>query len=329
MAGPIIRTGETLVAGIRSDFWNTYHTDFDGVLQNLGDVMLLGVTSDKRTEIYGLRKTMPYPELWPLGDPIPEEGTDSIQFSVTNFRYAKRIKWQRDDRSDNLVGDLAGEARTLATNFLSLPSRFLAEILEGSASLLPAIPTCPDGAGLYSATDGASADRFGVSGGNIVSATGVTASAILTDFYSAITRIALFLNSKGQPYFEPDVANEAYIIYAPVTLAKAFTEAFQGPLIHSVESSTGAAVSNAVMVSGVQVTFRFSSRFTTNDWWVFRKDAPVKAVFLQEREPIREAFATEENSDWSRTTGEEYVQFIQRLGVGLNVPFATCKVNAA
>jgi len=329
MAGPIIRTGETLVAGIRSDFWNTYHSDFDGVLQNLGNVMLLGVTSDKRTEIYGLRKSMPYPELWPLGDPIPEEGTDSVQFSVTNFRYAKRIKWQRDDRSDNLVGDLMGEARSLATNFLSLPSRFFIEVVEGSASLLPAIPNAPDGAALYAAQDGGSSDRFGVSGGNIVSASGVTAANIIADFFSAVTRMAQFQNSKGQPYFEPDVSNESYTIYAPVTLTQAFTEAFQGPLVHSVVATTGAAISNAVMVSGVNVTFRFTSRLTTNDWYVFRNDAPVKAVFLQEREPIREASATEANSDHARTTGEEYVQFVSRLGVGVNVPFATCKVNAA
>ena len=50
---------------------------------------------------------------------------------------------------------------------------------------------------------------------------------------------------------------------------------------------------------------------------------------VQEREPIRESFATAENSDWSRTTDEEYVQFSARYGVGTNVPFATCKVNAA
>jgi len=329
MAGPTILTGQTLTAGIRSDFWNQFQSTTDGVLERLGDMMKLDVPSNKRTEIYGARRGMPYPEQWPQGDPIPQEGTDSVQISVTNFQYGKRIAWHRNDRMDNLVGDLFGEAQLLGSHFASLPSRLFIEVLTASANLLNAIPTCPDGQALYSTTsDGASADRFGVTSGNLLTGTGVTTTAqIQADFYSGLEQFALFQDTKGQPFFEPDVNNMSILIYAAVADSKIFSESFNSHLVHSVVSATGAAVSNVILNSGVPVEFRFTPRLATGDWYMFRKDAPVKAIFTQRREPLREAVATEENSDSARDTGNEYIQFVERLGIGLLEPYATLKID--
>ncbi len=330
MAGSIVRTGQTLVAGIRGDFWNMYQPTYDGVLSQLGSVCLLDVPSDKRTEIYGARKTMAYPELWPLGDPIPTEGTDSIQFPVTNYRYAKRIQWNRDDRMDNLVGDLFGEARTLGAHFASLPSRLFADVITDTPNVLPAIPPAADGAALYSTTDGGGGDRFGIADGNLITGTGVaTAEQVISDFYAAISQMGGFLNTKGEPFFEPDVNTQSYLVYAPIGLAEVFSQAFTGQAIHSVVNTSGAAVSNVILTTGVPVEFRFTTRLTGNSWLLFRKDAPVKAVFMQRREALRESAGTEENSDQARDTGVEYVQYVERLGVGVNVPYATLKVSVA
>jgi len=327
MAGPTVLTGQTLTAGIRSDFWNSYQTTYSGVLAQLATAMRLDVPSDKRTEIYGARRTMPYPERWIQGDPIPTEGTDSVQFSVTNFQYGKRIQWHRNDRMDNLVGDLFGEARVLGSNFASLPSRLFVEVLTNSASLLPAIPTCPDGAALFATTAGGVA-RFGVTSGNLLTGSGVTTVAqIQTDFYAGLEQFASFQNTKGEPFFEPDVNDMSILVYAAVADAKIFSEAFNSHLVHSVVSSTGAAISNVILNSGVPVEFRFTSRLATGDWYMIRKDAPVKSIFLQRREPLREAVATEENSDQSRDTGVEYIQFVERLGIGVTDPYAMIKID--
>ena len=162
MAVPKVLTGATLAAGLRSDFMDAWKQDYDGVLKNLGDVMSLGIASDKRIELYAARRTMPYPERWDYGDPIPEEGTDSKAWNVTNYRYAKRVPWLRDDRMDNQVGDLRGDAQNLGSHFASLPSKFLIEVMTASPSLLPAIPNAPDEVALYNTVDETGAARFGV-----------------------------------------------------------------------------------------------------------------------------------------------------------------------
>jgi phage major head subunit gpT-like protein len=324
----IILTGETLAAGLRSDMDHAYRQSFDGVLKNLGDVMQMDVPSSRRTELYAARRTMPYPERWERGNPIPTEGTDSYGFSVTNYRFAKAIEWEIDDRKDNQVGDLFSDAQALGRHFASLPTRAFVELLVSSASLLPAIPNAPDGAAAFSATEGGGANRFGISGGNIVTGTGVaTSAAIENDFFSACVRFHQFQNSKGQPYFEPNLQSERYVVYFGAANEKVFVQGFAANLVHSVQSSTGAAVSNVILASGAHVTLVPTSRITDNDWFVFRADSPIKAFFHQNREPLQSWPQTEENSDIARKTGREGLHFKARMGFGVNPPFAAIKVN--
>lgn len=324
----IILTGETLAAGLRSDMDHAYRQNWDGTLKNLGDVMQMDVPSSRRTETYAARRSMPYPDRWERGEPIPTEGTDSYSYPVTNYRFAKAIEWEIDDRKDNQVGDLFNDAQALGRNFASIPTRAFIELLTAVASLLPAIPNAPDGGALFSATDGGGNDRFGLSGGNLETGGGVaSAAAIQTDFFDAVVRFHRFLNSKGQPYFEPDLASERYVIYFGAANEKVFTEAFQTMLVHSVQSSTGAAVSNVVLASGAQVRLVPTSRITDNDWFIFRADSPIKALFHQNREGLQSFAQTEENSDIARKSGREGLHFKARMGFGVNPPFAAIKVN--
>lgn len=327
MAGSVILSGNTLAAGLRADFDRTYQQSYAGVEASLGTMMELNIPSDKRTELYALHRTMPYPERWDLGSPIPTEGTDSLTYSVTNYRYAKAIEWERDDRMDNQIGDLFAKASRLGENFASLDSRIFIELLTGTASLLPAIPNAPDGAALYASTAGGAA-RFGLSGGNIETGGGVaTTAAIISDFFDSIERFGGFQNTKGQPFFEPDVASSEYVVYFNVANTEIFTQSFKTVAVHSVVSTTGARVDNVILASGVQVRLVPTQRITDNDWFIFRTDAPVRPLFCQQREGLRQSVATEENSDVARNTGVESIQFVVRKGYGVNVPFATVKVN--
>jgi len=329
MAGPIILSGSTLAAGIRDDFDITYRPTFDGVIDSLKDAMQIDVPQTVRTQPFGMHETMPYPELWNEGEEgIPTEGTGSKSFNVTAYTYAKRVQWLKKDREDNQVGDLRGKAQALGQHFASLDSRIFFELLTNSASLLPAIPNAPDGAALYSTTDGASAARFGVSSGNLLTGTGVASSATIeTDFFTAIEQMGQFQDTKGQPYWNPAVDQERYVVYFGIGNLQKFTQAFKGVLIHSVQATTGAGVSNVVLASGVQVTLRPTSRITDNDWFVFRADSALKPTFSTLRIPLTAAEATEGNSDAARNTGVEYVQWRVRKGYGVNVPFGTVKVN--
>jgi len=333
-----ISTGSTIAAGIRDDFMGTYEPAFAGVLESLDDAMQLDVPFNHRTETFGMHETMPYPERFDEGnESIPEEGTGSKSFSVTTFDYGKRVSWKIKDREDNKIGDLRAKAAMLGQHFASLPSRAFIELITGSTSLLPAVPNAPDGAAPYSTTDGASAARFGVTDGNIVTGGGVSTSALIeTDFFAAIARMGQFQDVKGQPYWEPSVLQERYTIFHGIALLKVFTQAFAANSVFgyragtsTTDTSTSAGVSNVILASGVQVTLRATSRITDNDWFIFRGGSPVKPFF----KGIRRALTMEDSimggnsTEATQTTGKEWVQFTERDAFGVNVPFATVKVN--
>lgn len=319
-----ILTGNTLAAGLVSTFQGTYEQTYKGVLQDLGNVMQLDVPATTRTVTYAAHETMPYPERRELADPIAEESTGAIQFSVTNHEYSKRIAWRRRDRTDNQIGDLFGKAASLGGNFASLDSRVLFEFITGTAELVPSIPNAPDGVGPYSATDGDGADRFGFSGGNTFTKAGTTAANITADFHKAIGVFEQFQNTKGEPFFESSSTGVTYTIYAPSDLRENFIGAFKAELIQG----SSAAPSNTIIASGENIRLVFTSRLAgTADWVIFRDDAPVKPFFSQLRQPLRSVTATEENSDRARTDGVESVQFATEKGYGINIPFGTIKIT--
>lgn len=323
-----ILTGSTLAAGLRSDFQNTWRQTYDGIEKELGSVMALDVPMDRLTETFAYRESLPVPALWLRGDPVPVGGLGSVSYSATAFDYARRISWHRNDRHDNQIGNLYEDARALGARFARLDSKAFAEFLLASASLLPNIPNAPDGAALASATNGAGGDRFGVSGGNIISGSGVaTSSAIETDLFAAFARFDAFQDTASEPLYEPDLAGEGYVIYANAANRKVFTQALAADTVHSVVSSTGAAVSNVVLASGAKVMIHFTQRITDNDWHIFRTDAMVKPIASGLLEPLREEVATADNSDLSRDTGEEYIQFIVRKAYWTNIPYGYIKVN--
>lgn len=330
-------SGAGTALAIRADFDTTYQNTYKGLEQYLGNVMQLAVPSDKRSETFAMIESMPTPELWHRGDPIPTEGTGSKRFSITNYTYGKRISWHLEDRQDSQLGDILPRFRALSERMALVTSKAFIEIITGTASLLPAIPTAPDGVALFYATDGESADRFGVSGGNIITGGGVTSQQLIdADFFNAAIRFGQFQDTKGEPYYEPGIQGERYTVIAGIANMRLFMAAFKAQLIHSViagssttDVQTGAATDNLVLASGANVDLRFTSRITDNDWFVFRNDAPVKPIFETDRSPIMEesALADGNNSDEVRNTHMEYVQYSLRKGFGVNVPFGVIKVN--
>lgn len=322
--------GVDLALAISAEFDKTYQQSYDGIDRWLSLVMDLDRPSSRRVETYGMIESLPVPERWNRGDPIPTEGTGAKRFSVVNYTYAKRIEWHREDREDTLVGDILPRFRQLAQRMALVAPKAAVEIISNSASLLPAIPNAPDGAALFSATDGESANRFGVSGGNIITGDGTAAANVNTNFYEALQRFAEFQDTKGEPYFEPNIGAESFLILSPVGLRAAMVEAFKAEIVYSLGGQTYAAgVSNLAQASGASVQMLFTSRLSGNDWFIFRSDAAVKPLFELTRRPVMEesALAESNNSDSVRNTGMEYVQYSRRAGYAVNVPFGAIKID--
>lgn len=333
-----ISTGSTIAAEVRDDFMQTYDPAFDGVSMGLDAAMRLDVPFNHRVETFGMIETIGYPERFDEGnEAIPEEGTGSLSFTVTTYDYGKRVSWKVKDREDNKVGDLRAKAMNLGRHFNSVPSRVFIELITASASLLPTIPNAPDGAAVYSATDGDSAARFGITGGNLYTGTGVaTEGAIETDFFGATARMVQFNDIKGQPYWEHDAFAPSYTIFYNPANNKVFVKAFAATVVHSISTGTdttdpgtGAGVSNAILASGVTVRLVANPRITDNDWFIFRNNPPVHPFFRGTRRTLtmEDSMMGGNSTAVTQTFAKEWVQFTTREAYGVNVPFSTVKVN--
>jgi hypothetical protein len=60
---------------------------------------------------------------------------------------------------------------------------------------------------------------------------------------------------------------------------------------------------------------------------VFLNAADVKPVFSLKRDGVQDIVETMQNSDNCRRTGMESIRFWERRGYGLNMPYATVKID--
>jgi hypothetical protein len=296
------------------------------------------VPSDKLQEIFGYFDSAPYPRRWPKGETIQSEPFRARQFRITNLDWGIRVQWHVNDREDDQTHSLFQRARDAGAHWATLPERVFFQIIQGTADpdLLPSIPNASDGAPIYSATDGDGNPRFGVTGGNTLTATGFSnAAQIRQDFYRAFTRMLQFRDTKGQPLWDRDrILANGLIIFFNVANEQLFAEAFiQSRTVQVIQNVAGtenvaaAAVTNVVLESGLSVMLAPTPRITTNAWFVFARGVTRKPVVRTIRQPLREVVATFENSDHARNTKEEYIQWDSREGYGVNLPYQTVRIQ--
>ena len=324
---PQVIAGNVLTAGLRQEMADTYLKVKRESDQRLSLVMDLDLPSDKRQEIYGFFRAAPHPDRWDRGDSIPTKGFEALQYTVINYKYGRRISWHIDDREDDQTQTLVEQARNCGRGFAMLPERFFFELLTSTADLLPSIPTCADGAAFFAAT-ALGTDRFGVANGNLLSGSGVASStAIRSDFWNAMEQYRLMQDGEGQPLHSDDTVDAGAVVIYNAQNEEVMRETFLQGRTFEEGSVGGAAVTNTILESGMKVTLWSTQRLTDNDWFVFLKEPPKKAAFMQTRTQLREYYATAETSDRARDTGEEYIQWDRRLGAGLNEPYGCIKIN--
>lgn len=332
-----VLAGNTLLQGLRPEFAGTYQVRMAGVEKRIGDMMQLGIPSDKLTEYFAYFQTAPYPVRWRRGDPIPTAAFDSKQFNVTNYDYGRRIPWHENDEADDQLRALIPHVKTLAEHCASHPSRMLLQMITGATDddLLPTIPNAPDGAAIYAAQDGDSNDRFGVSGGNIITGSGISSSTdIRNDFFNAVERFGQFQDTEGQPLFPGEIMDGAFTVLYNIANSQVVNEAFkQGRTVQVVQNVGGtenvaaAAVTNIVMDSGMTVRLNPTQRIGDNDMYVFAHGAPIKPLFQLIRKETEEDWGLRVNSDVARTNKINYYQVDFRQGYGVALPYGTVKIN--
>lgn len=328
-----------LTAGLRSDFKDNYMKSKRASDARLGNVMQIDVPSDKLTELFAYPLSAAHMKQWPRGKDIPNKPFTAVQFSVTNKDWGHRITWHRNDRADDQTGSLYENAQQGGKSGGVMDERIFFQILTGAtdANLLESLPNAPDGAALFATTAGGAA-RFGATNGNLLTGTGVaTAQAVRSDFWNTMAQFRLFQDTEGQPLYDDSDLDQGATIIAGAANESVFREAFlQGRTIQIVTNPTvgggtdnaaAAAVTNTILESGLKITLWLTQRITDNDWFVGLKGAWRKAIFSTSREAMKEEFANMDNSDYSKDTGDEFIQWHQRKGYGVNLPFGLNKVN--
>lgn len=327
----VIASG-VLANGLRTDFWDTYAAIRNRQADSrLSAVMDLGVPATNREHEFGYFEAAPHFEQWVRGQSIPTDGFDSVDFTVPVYTWGRRVKWHNEDREDDQTQSLMDVARMAGQSAALLPERFFFDLITGGNGALPAIPNAPDGAVMFSTTDGGGGNRFGVSSGNLLTGSGVASvSAIRTDYYNAIEQWKQYQDGKGQPLLSDETIDSGVIIIHGAANTEAFEEAFlqrrQGEVLGT---DAGTTPTNLVQDASRNVTLWGTQRLADNDWFMFLKNPPKKATFFLDRKGIMEESAVrgENNSDLVRDTGEEYLQWHSRSGAGIALPFAAMKVN--
>jgi hypothetical protein len=325
---PTILAGNTLANGLVATFKDAYSMS-SKPNPMLGGCMGLGLPSTARQTPYAYFETAPYPRLVLKGDTTPFKGFASKTWTVINYPYESAIGWHRDDRADDQIQGLYQQAQTGGSHFGTLHERAFFEIITGSSTLLPTVPLAPDGVAIWSATDGDGAARFGVTGGNIITGSVASASAVRADFWEARSRFATMLDTEGQPLWDPSFLSQGYTVVYAAGNEELFREAFlQGRTLAAANTATSnGAVTNTILESGTQINLWSTPRLSGNDWYVFANGAPHKPVFEQTREALTETIHTADNSDHAATTKEEFVMWRARHGYGVFIPYGAIKVD--
>lgn len=334
-----VAASNVLTAGVRPEFINAYERKTQNVRARLSGAMDFAVPSDKAQEIYAYFESPPHARIWPRGQERSRGAFKDVQFTVVNRDWTVGVAYHENDEQDDQTSSLLKQARSAGDNAVLIDERVFFQIVTATADadLLPAVPTAPDGVALASATDGDGNDRYGVSGGNIVTGTGIaTAAAIRSDFMNATELFLRFLDTQGQPLFDESLDAAGYVLFYNIQNRQIVNEAFvQARTVQVIENQAGsenvaaAAVTNIILDSGMKVRLVGTPRITDNDMHVFAEGAPYRPVFQQSRSGMREVVGDMSNSDRARDTKLITMDWDWRAGYGVGPAYGYVKINNA
>ena len=325
-----VLAGNMFAAGLRAEFLQIYEQAYRG-LAGLDVAMDRDIPSDKNHEKFAYWTSTPYMRQWRRGQTMTQGEFQSVQWTVYNKEWALAIKWHYADLQDDLTKTLASHARRGGANAATLDERIFFQILTSASDplLLDSIPSAPDGVSLFYATDGAGANRFGASSGNLLSGSGVATSvAIRTDIYKSLVQFGTFTDTEGQPLHDPGVIDQGITVYAGVANQQVFEEALYNRLTTwDTKAAGNVQVSNLLSDAGKNIKLVLTQRISDNDWFVMLNGSNVKPVFSMLRDPMRDVTSTFDNSDNARDTGMESIRWFMRKGYGVALPYGIIKID--
>ncbi len=326
-SNPVV-SAPALAAAVLNNFTDTYRSEMPTVDAEMNLVMA-EIGGRSRTDDQAYPESAPYLSFWDYGETIQSEDFEYISYSYTHRRYGKRISWLEDDRKDEKTGTLLSQAQQLGQNVAWAKREAFFDLLLSATVFLPATINAPDGVGLFSATDGASADRFGVSGGNIITGDTLgTTQNILTNFYEAKAQFMQFLNTKGKKLIPQTVIDRGALVIYGAANEEIFQRAFrQTRLVDLAAADAAASESNLFHDTNTKTTLWPTELITDDDWFIILTGTKLKPFGRSVLEAMQTDNANRTNSDFTRDTGEEYFQAYIRDAYFINLPYMAMQIN--
>lgn len=281
------------------------------------------------TDYVGWIGASPNPEFWAKGDEIPVANMDGFVGTIVHKAFGIKIPYGRDDVIFERTGSLLEMVRDTANKWKMLDARVLKEFSTGTvdASLYPSVPNAFDGAAFFNATDGNSANRFSVSGGNIV--TGLdfdSAAGCLSAIIKIINRASSFLDTDGQPKWNGEQLQQIVLV-VPQAYAEFFQKALNQPITSSedVGSHGVAGVSNFIKTMGIEIDLYITPRYTAKEIYVYFprvKRSFGRSLVLA---PTTYESTMASGSDVALATKQQSWQSDMLAGHYINLPFGAVK----
>lgn len=223
------------------------------------------IPSATLTETHNWLGTVPVMREW-IDERIAE-GTDSFNYSLTNKHYEATLEVDRDTMEDDRLGLIMPRVQQLG---MEAPRFQDQQVIESLLNGAVAGNVSYDGATFYNASHvvGTQAGQA-----NTLSGTGVTLSALQTDFGAAKAAMRKFKDSRGrQMNIVPD------FVLAPPDIEQVFRQLLNATFIPSgsVGSMQNTFVGQADLGTSPYLT-------DVNDWHLLATRYPVKPLIFQLR----------------------------------------------
>ena len=334
----LISAINTLTPGIQTRYVSMYDEVWSDSRDKYEPMMDFALPSDGLYSIYAHYKSAPMAQRWPRGTPRGAKGFDAFQFQVVNHDWSVGVRMHENDVMDDRTNSAVSRAQQAGSKAARIPVKVFFQIdgAQTNTKLLPSVPNAPDGAALFSATDGNSLDRFGVSGGNVVSGSGVASvAAIQADYASGIVRLKSFLDTEGEPFYDDSIEEKGITVVAGVTnyyVLKRALMAMNPQLVvlnaAATENVAATAGPNQLKEIGVAPVRLITNPYKTgNSWSMYAHAAPTKPIFEQTRQAMQYLQVNRHNNGDCARDKEVGWYWDWRAGYGVNIPIGCVQIS--
>lgn len=318
---------EALHDGLRNELMGTFRQ----INQSNPNVKKVTLFTDAkgRVDLWYYRTGVSKPGYIGPNGKFPKATMGERKHKTVTRDFGLDISWKRTDREDDKTQTLYQDAKQIGEGYATFPDEFMIQVITGASDyrLLPVIPKTPDGAGLFSATEGNGSARFRLSGsgygGNLLTGGGVTPIKIREDFFKVKNLMfAKMKKPNGEDFIYSDNRLKRFMIMYSPELDEAMQEAFKQKIVLDT-----AGVSNIMIDSNNVPELWMNNRLSGNSYYIFNLDADVMPFIFSTHKAVDTIEYNRTNSDLARFNRLEGILTEYRVQYGLAEAYGVVKVS--